>query len=696
VAPNTAATNDSTFGSGVLIASNYREQMIYGAIHFPPDIGLVITELRLRPDRSSGRAFTTTVANIQFNLSTTTRNPDGLSPTFANNVGFDDTVVFSGPLTISSQFTGPPNGPKDFDIIIPLSTPFLYNPAAGNLLLAVRNFSGSPLASPLGGGVFPGDAASRLGGGLTSPTGGSDSAVEALQIIYTPTNQPPIPPQPLLLLRGPYLQSGTPTNMMVRWRTSLLTNSVLQFGLGDSALNWAVTNLARTNNHAMVLSNLVPDTKYFYFIGATETNLAGGSNYFFITAPATNRPIRIWAMGDSGTANQPRVGTSQDPLGMRDAYYSYSRDRYTDLFLMLGDNAYGAFGGPPDGSDESYATNVFGVFPAMLRQTAFWSTIGNHDAVNTPTYLDIFSFPRNGEAGGVPSGSELYYSFDYGNIHFVCLDSEISSRAAGGPMLTWLEQDLAANTKDWLIAYWHSPPYTWGSHDSDSLLDSGGRLVQMRENVVPVLENHGVDLVLCGHSHAYERSVLLDGHHGYGNTFVPPMAKDAGSGREDDSGPYLKLTLGPAENEGAVYVVCGSSGWVLGNAVGNRYLKHPAMFIGLDKVGSMVIDVNTNRLDVKFLRETGAIDDYFTVLKGVGPDPLRITSLRASNGMIAMQFKTIAGRRYQILHATTLEPANWQPVSAAITATGATTKWTDTAPDSGNHFYKIALLPPAP
>src|ERR1051325_4313452 len=150
VAPNNMATGDSAFGSGVLRASNYREQTVYSATHFPADIALLITELRYRPDYATGRAFNTTIANIQINLSTTARNPDGLNSIFANNVGFDDTIVFSGALNISSQFLGPPTGPKDFDIRIPLSTPFLYNPAAGNLLVDIRNFSGSS-ASPLSG-----------------------------------------------------------------------------------------------------------------------------------------------------------------------------------------------------------------------------------------------------------------------------------------------------------------------------------------------------------------------------------------------------------------------------------------------------------------------------------------------------------------------------------------------------------------
>src|SRR5207249_8841041 len=86
---------------------------------------------------------TSTLPDIQIDLSTTSAGDDGLSTTYANNVGADDTVVFTrGALTLSSAFTGPPDGPKDFDIIITLTTPFLYNPALGNLLLDVRNFGG--------------------------------------------------------------------------------------------------------------------------------------------------------------------------------------------------------------------------------------------------------------------------------------------------------------------------------------------------------------------------------------------------------------------------------------------------------------------------------------------------------------------------------------------------------------------------
>ena len=74
-------------------------------------------------------------------------------------------------------------------------------------------------------------------------------------------------------------------------------------------------------------------------------------------------------------------------------------------------------------------------------------------------------------------------------------------------MLAWLARDLAANRAKWTIAVFHHPPYSDGSHVSDT----EDRMVQVREHVVPILERYGVDLVLSGHSHGYERTALVTG-----------------------------------------------------------------------------------------------------------------------------------------------------------------------------------------
>jgi acid phosphatase type 7 len=485
------------------------------------------------------------------------------------------------------------------------------------------------------------------------------------------------------LVRGPYLQSGTPSSVIVKWRTDVPTHSIVFYGDHPDSLVYVTGHLQPTTEHQVRVTGLSPSSKYFYSIGSFGETLAGGdSEHFFVThpPPGSRKPTRLWAIGDCGTASAGHPGSQW----VRDAYYQFARTNATDVWLMLGDNAY------YDGTDDEYSQAVFNIYPTMLRNTVLWSTIGNHetyapDFEGRIAYHDIFSLPMNAEAGGVPSGTENYYSFNYANIHFVCLDSELSDRSAAGPMLTWLEQDLAANTNDWLIAFWHSPPYTKGSHDSDNRLDNFGNMIQMRTNVVPILESYGVDLVLCGHSHNYERSYLLDGHYGFSQTLTGSMLKDAGSGRTNDTGAYLKTSTGPAPNAGAVYVVAGSSGW----ATGLQPAHHPAMYITLLEMGSMVIDVDGHRLDARFLRETGAIDDYFTIVKGAPAEPLRLAVFKVSDGTVTARWKSIAGESYYIEQATSLAAADWSPVSDPIIATGATTSWSSKIPESTKAFYRV-------
>ena len=163
------------------------------------------------------------------------------------------------------------------------------------------------------------------------------------------------------------------------------------------------------------------------------------------------------------------------------------------------------------------------MYPTMLRKSVLFSTRGNHEA-DANAYYNIFNLPSSGQGGGVASGTEAYYSFDFGNVHFICLDSFGSDRSANSPQATWLRNDVAATTRDWIIAFWHHPPYSKGSHNSDTEIE----LVQMRQNMTPILEEGGVDLVLSGHSHSYERSFLIDGHYGTSDTLTSDMIKDGG------------------------------------------------------------------------------------------------------------------------------------------------------------------------
>src|SRR6185369_8993382 len=130
------------------------------------------------------------------------------------------------------------------------------------------------------------------------------------------------------------------------------------------------------------------------------------ANTFFVTSPppGTSRPTRIWVLGDAGTKN-----TNQQ--NVRDAYYTFTGSTHTNLWLMLGDNAYDA------GTDSEYQAAVYDMYPTMLRRSVLWPTIGNHDTAqssNPPAslpYFAMFTLPTNAQAGGMASGTEKYYSF---------------------------------------------------------------------------------------------------------------------------------------------------------------------------------------------------------------------------------------------------------------------------------------------
>ena len=410
-----------------------------------------------------------------------------------------------------------------------------------------------------------------------------------------------------IVTRGPYLQTGTPTSVIVNWKTDTAADGRVWYGADPNALTFFVDDPTVVGRHAVTLSGLTADTKYYYAVGTSAGTLVGGDSlHYFVTPPAVGvaKPTRVWIIGDSGTGDT-------NAAAVRDAYLNYVGATPADLWLMLGDNAYDS------GTQNEYQAAVFDMYPMILRNTVLWPTFGNHDALSassgseTGPYYNIFELPAAGEAGGLPSGTEAYYSFDYGSIHFVCLDSQDTSRAAGSAMLTWLENDLSSTLADWIIAFWHHPPYTKGSHDSDNVSDSSGRMRDMRENVLPILEAGGVDLVLTGHSHSYERSFLLDGHYGTSGTLTPAHLLDDGDGREDGDGAYAKPAAETGPHEGAVYAVVGCSGKTSGGP-----LNHPAMFISLNLLGSMVLDIDGDRLDAAFLRSNGVVRDHFTILKG--------------------------------------------------------------------------------
>lgn len=437
------------------------------------------------------------------------------------------------------------------------------------------------------------------------------------------------------IVRGPYLQSPTTSSIKIKWRTDVPTTSAVKASSAQGAFSQWYGDSTLTTDHTVLVSGLTANTAYAYEIHAPGTVLSGANYSFKTFLPAgETSPFRVLAIGDFGKGNTEQAK-------VRDAFVNYTATNKPAFWLWLGDNAY------PDGTDQQYQDYVFdGVYgyKNVMTWLPFLPAPGNHDynsvspitssqnplQHNGPYYqmVDVYT---NGEAGGVPTGHELFYSYNYGNVHFISLNSELGSlynsshdwigvnlfsSFNGSPMTQWLHQDLQANTLPWVVIYFHQPPYTDGSHDAEAFWEV--YMKAMRENFTPIFEQYGVDLVLCGHSHVYERSYLMKGLHGDLSTFTPSMILQSSGGSDATGGNYIKYTDGPNPNQGTVYVVNGNSG----SKETSPALQHPAMFTGYGCdtcIGSLILDFNGNRVDGYHIDGDGIERDHFVIEKKAYP-----------------------------------------------------------------------------
>lgn len=320
------------------------------------------------------------------------------------------------------------------------------------------------------------------------------------------------------LLRWPYLQSAFPDTVRVAWTSPSEGRGVVRYApLGEDA--WrevpAFTEAFPTERtgadqdyiaYDATLSFLQPGQTVCYEVWLDETLLV--ANASLQSAWTTHeRPLRILAVGDSGTGGAEQYALKDRMLELE-----------ADIFLHLGDMAYG------DGTYVEFENNMFAVYDELLHAMPMWPAIGNHEYrtnLGRP-YLDVYYLP---EQTYLEVDREYYYSFDYGNVHFVSIDSNdprfistVFEPEQG--MLAWLEDDLAATDAEWIIAFMHHPAYSASERDPN---------VAVRNQLIPIFESHGVDLVLAGHDHHYERSVpILGGAEAEGDDAITYIVSGAG------------------------------------------------------------------------------------------------------------------------------------------------------------------------
>ncbi|WP_373516087.1 metallophosphoesterase [Persicitalea sp.] len=419
----------------------------------------------------------------------------------------------------------------------------------------------------------------------------------------------------------------------------------------------------RTLDHSITIDNLQPDREYKYTIGLGNdpsnsssplTILEASEDHVFRTPPlpggksvqGENRKTKMWVLGDFGAYKSDTSNTLQDKvIASMQQFMTTNSTGPMDLWLWLGDNAY------EQGTKEQYQDHIFHKGKArydwMFRRTPFFATPGNHDyydgAVDVPDrdtrtrvqrdvhYYSVVDNFTNAEAGGEPSGTEAYYSFNYSNIHFISLDTYGFEKLGDKPkdilapnsnQYKWLERDLKKAKEDsrinWVIVFMHHPPYTGGTHSSDQSEDN----IYIKGNLIPLLDQYKVDLVLAGHSHDYQRTRLMRGHTGNSSTFnstlhTPSTGSNARSSGSYDSTPnscFYYKTSAASTNEGIVYAVTGLGGKPIEFEFDPNITDK--LMVSKSKVGgSMYLEVENKKLVAKYISVDNQILDQFTIFK---------------------------------------------------------------------------------
>lgn len=278
-----------------------------------------------------------------------------------------------------------------------------------------------------------------------------------------------------IVQRQPYLQQVTSSSVMIGWVSSGPDAQRIELTAPDGSLSRSTASereatVVRNAGEQQLwarIDGLTPGTIYCYALLDDGGALSGRIG--FRTAPGADdpEPIGFLAFGDSG-------GGGTDQRILADQMDSFPHQ----MIIHTGDLAY------DHGTINDIEDTVFGFYADLFRHLPFFPASGNHDYETSQgaPFRAVFALP----------GDERWYSYDWGRIHFVALDTE----ASHATQAAWLDADLAATALPWKVVYFHRPPYSSGQHGSDTAL---------RAALEPILERHRVQLVLAGHDHNYER-----------------------------------------------------------------------------------------------------------------------------------------------------------------------------------------------
>ena len=365
------------------------------------------------------------------------------------------------------------------------------------------------------------------------------------------------------ITKGPYLQNPSPRAVTVQWETDEPGDLVVRFMLVPEGQRGPVQTAAGKLHEKVVmdvaprsagtpapafylyrarLENLAPNTEYRYWVeNSVEGKGAVASEpRIFRTWPAKAERVTFIVYGDSRSNPEAHRAVARH-------FNSHS----PDFILHTGDcvssgNVY-----------QAWNPEFFAPLADLLDHVPIFIARGNHEG-KAGNVLRLFDMP----------GGRTWYSFDCGPVHVVVLDSYEEGKA----VLDWLEKDLAGSTAPWKIAAYHEPTFDLGGH----------RSAAGRATFLPLFEKYGVDVVLAGHSHLYER--------------FRPLRRAGVPGAQ----PITFITTG-------------------GGAAGlHNVQQHPVLAATAEVRHYCVFTVDAERLSMQAFTDEGRELDAFTVSKADG------------------------------------------------------------------------------
>lgn len=381
-------------------------------------------------------------------------------------------------------------------------------------------------------------------------------------VSQTPAVQKPAPQSPYNITLT--LTQNPATSQVITWETLTPGKSTIQYiKSGPNAAKFQNPTICSSTDltlktgtgrnlyfHYAVLTGLLPDTKYFYRVGAGSP----WSNLFTFTTAGNYDQFKFLVFGDSQSTGN--YSTWKDIL--QKAAKTNPEARF---FVNTGDLV-------DEGKNISQWNNWFLAGKGVIDRIPAMPVRGNHDMYK-PYWLAYFKLPANG-----PKGAQgLTYSYDYGPVHFVMLDNvEPGEKNTLTAQKDWLIKDLQGTQKPWKIIFFHKPPYANKlKRDNRYLLDAYG----------PIFDKYHVNLVFNGHDHDVARTLPI---------FQQKAVKDT--------------------SKGTVYYVSGRSGTKYYQDVAKTSLDG-FFYNPVDQPNYIVVNVNRNRVETTVFKQDGKVIDKF-------------------------------------------------------------------------------------